>query len=256
MISQEQVRDYSTAIENLFSEWRKRKNSDLHIDHSTNFIEDGVICPETWFSQSIRPLFLLKEAYDGDADHADLRKHITRLISKDDKTPSITLKRVAEWASGIFSTNEKTIKPFSHFETQENILEIFKQIAIVNIKKSNGQSSSNAEDIANYANFDAEQLKAEITLCDPTIIICGNTGSTNSILNTIFKENICYTKGNPHYEENLYYTFYLNNHMVLVLDYWHPAAISFPDLLKYYGLMGIYQQALITNKSKSQTSHL
>ena len=252
MIPQERVSHYSTAIENLFSEWKQRKNSDLNIDHSTSiFIKDGVICPEVWFSQSIRPLFLLKEAYDGDAGHADLRKYITRLISKEaKKKTSITLKRVAEWASGIFSTNENAIKRFRPFEKQKNILEIFKQIAIVNIKKSNGQSSSNNEDIANYANFDAAQLKTEIELCDPTIIICGNTGSTNSILNTIFKENICYTKGNPHYEENLYYKFNLNNHLVLVLDYWHPAAIGVPDLLKYYGLMGIYQQALIATKSK------
>ena len=241
---------YSAKIETLFSEWKQRKNSDLDIDHSTSiFIKDGVICPEIWFSQSIRPLFLLKEAYNGDANHADLREHIARLISKEDKNPSITLRRVAEWASGIFSTNKKVIKPFKTFEKQKNILEIFKKIAIVNIKKSKGQTNSNDEEIANYANFDADQLKTEIKLCDPTIIICGNTGSTNSIFNTIFKENICYTKRDPHYEENLYYTFDLNNHMVLVLDYWHPAAIGFPDLLKYYGLMGIYQQALIANKS-------
>ena len=43
--------------------------------------------------------------------------------------------------------------------------------------------------------------------------------------------------------ENLFYHVSLNGHDVLVLDYWHPAN-QYPDIMNYYGLMGIYQQAL------------
>ena len=35
----------------------------------------------------------------------------------------------------------------------------------------------------------------------------------------------------------------INNHSVIVIDYYHPAN-QFPDLLNYYGLMNIYQLAL------------
>ena len=40
-----------------------------------------------------------------------------------------------------------------------------------------------------------------------------------------------------------YYFMQLNGHDVLVLDYFHPSYRP-PYLMKYYGLMGIYQMAL------------
>lgn len=45
------------------------------------------------------------------------------------------------------------------------------------------------------------------------------------------------------YNQNLAYHITLNGHDVLVLDYWHPAN-QYPDIMNYYGLMSIYQQAL------------
>ena len=243
----DQCNHYSTGIENLFLEWKQRKNDNGSIDHSNHtFYRDGVVCPETWFTQPIRPLFLLKEAYGGEGAGAvaDLTKHIHDVINKRD-TPSRSLKNVALWADGLLSTTETTIKPFSAYNKQKEITEIFKCLAIVNIRKSNGRRSSSYSKIKKYAEFDKEQLKREITLCDPTIIICGNTGYT---LDTIFERDQNHSILSPK-NDDWFYRITLNGHDVLILDYWHPAKRS-PRIVKYNKLMEIYQKSLIDNKEK------
>ena len=52
---------YRREVEMLFRTW-KEKNPLDGMDHQHGiFIRDGVVCPERWFSQTVRPLFLLKE---------------------------------------------------------------------------------------------------------------------------------------------------------------------------------------------------
>ena len=50
---------YVKAANTLFEAWEEKE---IHAGRS--FIRDGIINPTQWFSQDIRPLFLLKEAYD------------------------------------------------------------------------------------------------------------------------------------------------------------------------------------------------
>ena len=52
---------YRDKIAKLFEEW-KNKAPENGINHKENiFVSDGVVDPETWFGNEIRPLFLLKE---------------------------------------------------------------------------------------------------------------------------------------------------------------------------------------------------
>ena len=68
------IAEYHKRIDTLFGDCKKqvgtvqyqekRKTQTLRIDHQNGvFIRDGVVCPEQWFLQKVRPLFLLKEAY-------------------------------------------------------------------------------------------------------------------------------------------------------------------------------------------------
>ena len=91
------------------------------------------------------------------------------------------------------------------------------------------------EEINRYAEFDKDELRKELELCDPTIIVCGYTISS---LNIIMQKNIKET-----YNDHWFYWIEMNDHPVLVIDYYHPAN-HYPDLLNYYGLMNIYQCAL------------
>ena len=68
----ERADKYINDIELLFQEWKNKAPSD-DINHSQNvFIRDGIVCPEQWFSQKVRPLYLLKEAYHGTPIYARL----------------------------------------------------------------------------------------------------------------------------------------------------------------------------------------
>lgn len=237
---------YTTEMQRLFQEWSQRQGKGLTkkreeeisflIDHTASFIRDGVVCPETWFAQSIRPLYLLKEAYgegnwDLVADHLCKTKKIGR---------GQMWRRVSEWTYGLLSTTKTSIAPYQGWNVVDHYgNEYLQKTAVVNVKKSGGASNSDMDNIRAYAEFDKEYLFRELELCDPTIIICGYTAS---VLDIIFQKPVREKRN-----ANLFYHMALNGHDVLVLDYWHPAN-QYPDIMNYYGLMGIYQQALLAGE--------
>ena len=227
--------NYRTNIKELFDKW-KCKPIQNEIDHQNNvFICDGIVCPEQWFSQDIRPLFLLKEAYGGNKDWNLITEHL--LTSG--RMGRGTWHRVTVWTMGLLSTSQSKIEPYFVDEAMKYYGNQFlQQIAVVNVKKSGGTNNSDMTLINQYAAADKEELRKEIELIDPTVIVCGYTISS---LNIIMGSSV---KNYDHVEPNLYYHMTLNGHDVIVLDYWHPSN-HFPDIMNYYGLMGIYQQALL-----------
>lgn len=229
----ERADKYKIDIELLFREWKNKVPSN-GIDHGKNvFIRDGVVCPEQWFSQKIRPLFLLKEAYHKTGDWDLIRDH---LLTNDKIGNHITWKRVSQWTHGLLHTSSTYLCPFGdeaamHYFGNEQL----RRIAVVNVKKSDGAKGSGKDNILQYAKYDCTELRRELELIDPTIIVCGYTISS---LNIIMGYDIT-CRQNP----NLYYFIRLNGHNVIVLDYYHPSN-RYPDVMNYYGLMGSYYQAL------------
>ena len=240
-----------TSLEELFEIWKnkpvihksyydKTKKQDVivEIDHSNVFISDGPIDISTWNNRSTGKhiLFLLKEAY-GESEDWSLNDWLKRT------GPSTNLwYRVVEWTYGISNTSKDEIARYSPGEISFDRVdgmpnEWLKQIAIVNIKKSGGRSSSDYEEIMLYAEADKEELLKEIELIDPDIIVCGATASNlDFLLDGTLKEKPC--------DNWYYYTSYLGNRERLVIDYYHPAN-RYPAMLNYYGIANIYQQALI-----------
>lgn len=241
---------YTTEIQTLFDEWRlrqgevpvKKKDQEilLLIDHSTGFVCDGVVCPEKWYKQSMRPLYLLKEAYgEGQWDLVADQLRQSYRIGK-----SQMWRRISKWTYGLSDTSKSRIAPYGGWNDVDNYNnEYLQQIAVVNVKKSGGVSGSDMDNIRAYAEFDKEYLLRQISICDPTLIICGYTASALDIL---FDKKIRMIEN-----ENLFYHITINNHDVLVLDYWHPAN-QYPDILNYYGLMAIYQQALLAGWGEAE----
>ena len=242
---------YKLDMEQLYSHWKLKEpairfvptksgeGEKIIINHRNNiFISDGVVFPELWYSQNVRILFLLKEAYtkNGDSDWDLVKDH---LLLKEKKMSHL-FKRICQWTQGLLNTSQDDIPAF--FSGMSDIHygnDILKHIAVVNVKKSGGKANSSMEEINQYAEYDSEELKKELEIIDPTVIVCGYTiSSLNIIMGTEIKD---YDSPN----ENWFYSTQLNDHDVIVLDYYHPAN-QYPDLLKYYGLLGIYQQALKT----------
>lgn len=240
---EKRIAEYREGMENLFAEWKAAEPTEVKgktgqittIDHKNNvFIRDGVVCPEKWFAQDIRPLFLLKEAYGGDKDW-----NLIDYLSSNERMSKMW-SRVAHWAYGLIKTDQSHIEPYYDYSgstyAENNEL---KQIAVINVKKSDGKAGSDWEQLNAYAEFDHERLMNQIELCEPTIIVCGYTGTPLEIITKHSQQDFRKNRN-----ENLYYHMEIKGHDVLVLDYWHPAN-QYPDLMNYYTLMSIYQQALL-----------
>ncbi len=239
----ERCREYCENMDRLFGEWKKEsgtvekvikdKQKVFTIDHLNQvFIRDGVVCPEKWFSQNIRPLFLLKEAYGGASDWDLISDH----LSKPGAASGNMWRRIAEWTYGLQNSTKDKIAAYSSGICHDQFgNKYLKQIAVVNVKKSGGESTSDMDTIRAYADFDHDRLKMEIEYCDPTIIVCGYTGS---VLDRIFGTAI-----RKPWNDNYYYFIEIKDHPVIILDYWHPAN-QYPAIMNYYSLMGIYHVAL------------
>lgn len=217
--------EYKILNQAMFKEWKSKAKH-----QGAPFIEDGIVNPELWFSEQTtgapKILFVLKEAYGESYCLCD---------SLREKGPWGSIwKRVAEWTYGILNTTAQRTARYTELDWH-TANELLSHIAVMNLKKSNGTSNSNDEDLKKYADEDCGLLVHQLELINPTIIICG---STFSLLNDAL--NLGFDKKN-HHNDNWYYW---DTKGRLCLDFYHPAN-QYPALLNYYAIASIYQQALI-----------
>lgn len=231
--------DYYALTNELFEKWIS-KAPFLSINHNNNFIKDGVVCPEQWFSQKTRPLFLLKEAYTTDGNMDDLIADHLRSNAPMHKM----WERISYWTKGILEISQKGIIPPYQQDTSIKFYDnpYLEKTAVINVKKSSGNNYSNNNNIQQYAEYDSSEIIQQLKICSPNIIICGNTGS---FLKTIAqKQNCRFFQNNKFEKDNYIYHIILNDYDIPVINFWHPAN-HFPDILNYYGILNIYK-SLIT----------
>lgn len=229
---------YSERINLLFSKWRSKPDVDV-LDLSASrahFIEDGIMDEHEWglLPEGKRILFVLKEVNDPNCDNDwALQDH----LSKDAK--STMWYRVAEWAKGIIETQAgKPDVLFTCFPQGTGTHEWLKRIAVLNLKKTPGGSSSNMDVVNSFAQADAAEIREEIGIIDPDIIILGGTGSAFYKVCGL-DDNMAIIKDRLH--QYAYYNLLGRDR--LVIDYYHPS-IRVSKLLSYYGIMGVYRHAL------------
>ena len=186
MNARNKAAEYEKKAKALFDDW-KSKEPAYGIDHRSNiFIRDGIADPEQWFSQNVRPLFLLKEAYTKDVTYKkdwDLSDHFMGRSENGPEKCDSTWRRMTQWAYGILNTSTEEAPSFEEAAEaiQSDSKKVFYgnewlgKIAVVNIKKSSGKQMSNRDDLKAYAKYDAKELVKQIEIIDPTVIICGNT---------------------------------------------------------------------------------
>lgn len=210
-------------MDRLFETW---KESEKHKGFLFN--EDGIVNQEIWNQQNKKILFFFKEAY-----HKDEYENYNLAKDLNENEPWRMWLRVAEWVYAIQNTTITKIAKYG-----ENLAshDLIKSIAVVNVKKSNGKSTSNDDDLMSYASADKDLLRKQIEMIKPNIIVCGNTGK---YLDFIY-DGAMYKNGTD-YNDNWYYKL----DEMLVLSYCHPAGRSIYALMQFYGLAAIYHHALI-----------
>lgn len=208
-------------LDNLFIEWKQK-----HAERGyQRFICDGIVDEEWWLKEHKVPkiCFFLKEARTQEENYIltdDLRRY----------EPWKLWQRVAIWTQAIQSAYAQAV-PYNHEALKKNSHNAIKQIAVCNVKKSDGTNISNDDDLKKFAIMDKEELKRELILINPDIIVCGYTlGCLEKVLDDELEIDPTW---------DTMYGFWKDK---LVIDYYHPAC-HYPNRVNYYALMSICKMA-------------
>ena len=226
----------TAELEKLMGEW-----SECHRAKGwKNFIADGAVNAEVYQSGQPKILFFLKEAYSKEGDGS---WSLTKWL--DGGALTRMWGTVAEWAYGIRNTTETTI-PQRPQLTNEEKTKLLQSIAVVNVKKSNGEARSAYEDLLQYTKEDMAYLKKELEILAPDVIVCGNNSSMlRAICGATIQDGAVQADGCIDYEFMRKNGYAIVNHQI-VLDFYHPAN-QYPATLNYYTVCALYQQALKHN---------
>jgi len=211
---------YNEEHEDLLKQWDNlsKKNNHYPSDEENPlrnvFISDGIAYPEIWFKNEIRPLFVLKEAYDSSGNKEpwnEVKEFIVEAKHEPIKGTSKTWKKLCLWSHNIF---EAPIEQVVYWDDK-----YLKQIAVINIKKYGGRNPSENNDLEWHAGEYAKKIYQQIALIKPTVIICGYTGW---LLDIVWKET---GKGekirtSPKGRLHLVKTEDIN---AVLIDFWHPS---------------------------------
>jgi hypothetical protein len=156
--------------EDLLGRWSREQHH-----QGRCFIKDGIIDSDRWRSADIKILFLLKEAYHDGGSTWDLRKH----VRENDLRGKPALRNLVCWSYAIHNIKRGHLPGLPSLPQRKSEyhagLEALRSSAIVNIKKSGGQSSSSAGDIQLYARLDKRCIQRQIKLINPNLVVCGHT---------------------------------------------------------------------------------
>ena len=169
------------ALEKLFDEWAKKHAENVSTAEPYlmkteppygGFVRDGIINLESWKKQKARVCFILNEA-GGRLDMEHYPDGFDLAAEWNEKGSfSKFMFKIAVWTKAV---QDAFIPPIT-YNKQEVVKirdELIRSIAVVNIKKTDGQRRSDFEVLQHYAIEDAEEIKKELELVNPNIIICG-----------------------------------------------------------------------------------
>lgn len=214
--------------EKNFGDYETRIQDKTYLRGRENIlITDGIADVDEWAKNKIRPLFILKEAYDKSSDPSIKTKwnEFTDYVNlQRGEISSLTWKRIAQWTHFIFNQNKEEALKVSNWEDKSNgdNVPLLKKIALINIKKYDGMEISNNTILEQHAIKHRDLLIKQINAIQPTIIICGYTGW---LVDVVYNKTIRKIK-------NGYYVYKLrldNGDEIPLIDFWHPCNFSKSD---------------------------
>jgi hypothetical protein len=216
-------------MDELFAEWRA---SELHRDCRI-FVKDGIIDPQLWKGAPVKIVFLLKEANESKTQgpEGDLAEWVRNGMRQRPKGKMWwNLSRWAYCILGLARGDDLDFPDHDGKPEVESVLgEALCSTAVVNIKKSDGGSSSNDEDLIHYITKDWRYLERQLQIISPDIVVCGSTWHLVS----------AHLGQVERLRTHLYKTtrFYM-------VDFWHPSNRHAGDL-DYFALYGMVKSSRI-----------
>jgi hypothetical protein len=226
-------KNYEEKQNNLFHKWIEK-----HPEIENNkFTWDGIVAQSEeefsfWLNSKAKILFLVKEA------HGEYEPSIPTEI---EKKFNLNLARWKYLVEGFFTNGEVPNFPSDEILKGKNT-----GMAIVEVKKyDEGKKISSNEEIMHYAKRDAEFLREQIEIINPTVIIC--CGTFSSYEDGIYA-NINDKIAHEYYGvfENIDASIYTHRNRT-ILNFYHPSYTKSPELL--YNLLG---QLFINRNEKTK----
>lgn len=219
-VSYMDFKSYQDLHNELLNKW-----SEYPDDKEKRFTFDGIVAQTEedyvdWENSKAKILFLVKEAY------ADYEPTIPVNIKR---TFHLNMARWKYLIEGFFANGEIPEYPDNEMLRKKNT-----GIAIVEVKKyDEGNSTSNYQDILNYAKRDASLLQEQIKLINPDVILCA--GTFTSYEDGIFEaEKRAIAHEYYGILEDVHASIYTHRGRT-ILNFYHPSYVKSPE--KLYGLL-------------------
>lgn len=206
--------DLEALENNLFAEWKARREG---------IVRDGAVDPGRYLQSDPSVLLVLKEVNDRGGGGWDLR----RFLQSGGRGQ--TWNTVARWMKGVAALNQDLPwDEVSEVDASTRRRQL-RRLCVVNLKKTPGGASSEANEIRRAAEKNSDLLNRQFSLYDPDIVICGGTNDIFSdVIDTIDKNNQAQTRRSISYNE-----FAPGKYLIA---FYHPQARIRASFM-YYGLI-------------------
>lgn len=178
------VSDYNKRINKLFIEWQEHQKKDSGYDSMKSkiardsFTTDGAISPEDYFSANKRILVVSKESHIKEGE-----KFTGEFWLKDVYNDVVPARK---FARRIAMSVKAVIE--NDFDNVDNDYKNLKYVAFMNLNKRGGHSTCNPDILATYVSEYHEEIKKEIEILNPEIIICAGKGVKEQLENIGVKD--------------------------------------------------------------------
>ena len=172
-------------LEKLLDKWQEKHAKLLSqeepycLDHEPpfgRFVRDGIVNLDEWKKQKLRVCFLMPEA----SGFENLEKYPEGTVCdvaqewNDKGAFTRLLQMTAFWTQAVYDAVQP---PVTYHKKQINKKqnELLRSVAIVNIKKSDGQRNPSVGSVRHFARTDAAEIRKELEIIKANIIICSGT---------------------------------------------------------------------------------
>jgi hypothetical protein len=219
----------------LFARWSQK--------HEGLFIEDGAPCPEQFENEKTRVTFVLKEA-NASGESWDMRSWAAE-SGGDLKSPN-TWNNIVRWTQAILDGGE-----FPEKVSIDDRIRWLKRISFMNLKKVGGDSSSIPSEIIKYAKNDAEEIREQLCIYKPDIIVCCGVLGSKAVADCLGDFVFKYEGAWGHYEKNGVFCWFYTQipaklHKTAVLSFYHPRNLGTgcSDQVLYDAMLEAAKEAL------------
>ena len=198
-------------------------------------------------------MFVLKEANSGGDETAGFSIPEAFIENPEKNMPKHTWHDIALWARGLLNIDEE----YSHNELnfmdndkkleKDNMIDILKKIAFINLKKVGGAGSSDEKTLEFLKNKDFKKITGEILteqikILKPNFIICCGkviNKDVGDFLVEFMSDEL--NKKEVKWEHTKRGVYFLNCEKFIIIQHYHPQS-RIKRECKYYSLMDAFRE--------------